>query len=198
MVKSIIKSLPEDVNIYIDILQRGFYFIQMIEVAEKDIQKAFITWYRHYNFKSYDAEVQSFLAPTLPAFKSGQIGWLEKARKSLFLSTLDVAKNMELSREAYSKLELRERLGSISLANLNRAAEAMDCELVYAIRPKSRISFSKIIWTKLVYAVIRHPSLRSYDKNQRDKSVAAIAIKLMNSPEFKKNQGWSQRANQET
>lgn len=168
----------------------------MIEVAEKDIEKAFITWYRQYNLKSYNSEVAPFLSADLAPYQENQIGWLEKARKSLFISVIGMANNLELSREAYSNLEERERTGAISLANLSRAAEAMDCELVYAIRPKSRIPFCKVIWRKLIYAVVRHPSLRSYDKNQKDKSVAAIAIKLMNLPEFKKSQGWSQRANQ--
>ncbi|MBC7467380.1 MAG: hypothetical protein H7256_15425 [Bdellovibrio sp.] len=170
----------------------------MINVEEKDLEKAFLIWYRHFNFKNSDQEIIPFLKSEATLFHPEQIGWLEKARTGLFLSTHFMAKALDISSAAYSKFEQREKDGSISLKNLALAAEAMDCELVYAIRPKQRTNFSSVIWKILVHAVVRHPSLRSYDKNHRAKSVAAIATKLMKNPEFKKNRNWSQRANQKT
>ena len=38
------------------------------------------------------------------------------------------------------------RRARLSLTTLAKAAEAMDCELAYAIRPKNKKYFSSIIW----------------------------------------------------
>lgn len=174
----------------------------MPEIALSDLEKAFLTWYKNYSFKDVDQEIAPFLdekilAKTLNAFDGGeQTGQLERTRKAMFLTTQNVADRVETSRASYAQLEQRERSGAITLKNLAKLAEAMDCELVYAIRPKSKVTFSKLIWNKLVMAVAKHPSLRSYDKTKRAKSVPVIANRLMNDPEFKRSQTWSQRLNQ--
>lgn len=176
----------------------------MIEVCNQDLEKAFKYWYSNYKFKQHDEKIIPFLKDELKAHQLFQneddtsepedaVSWLERARTSLFLSHEIVAKKLKVSRVAYYKFEERERDGTISLNTLAKAAEAMDCELVYAIRPKNRKTFSRNIWNKLVHAAVTHPSLRSYDPKKRDLSVAAIAIKLMHAPDFKREQNWTQK-----
>jgi len=41
-----------------------------------------------------------------------------------------------MTRQAYADLEAAEERGAISLNSLRRAAEAMDCELVYVVVPR--------------------------------------------------------------
>lgn len=169
--------------------------------TEIDLEKAFLLWYKHYELQLIDKELSPFLSlqlnPTESAdlTKQEQIGWLRKARTGLFFSTEQVSKKLNISRAAYCKYEENEKKGSITLATLAKAAEAMDCELVYAIRPKNRLSFSRCVWKKLLAASLKHPSLRSYDPKHRSKSLAAIAVRLMSNPEFKRNLSFSQRAN---
>ena len=45
-----------------------------------------------------------------------------------------------MKRQSYSQFEAAEDQGSISLASLRRAADAMDCELVYFIVPREAVA----------------------------------------------------------
>ncbi len=45
-----------------------------------------------------------------------------------------------MKRQSYSQFEAAEEKGSISLASLRRAAEAMDCELVYFVVPRAPLA----------------------------------------------------------
>jgi predicted DNA-binding mobile mystery protein A len=64
-------------------------------------------------------------------------GWLRAIREGLGLSLEDVAHKAKDTRQHIRRFELAEAADRISLQSLRRLAEAMDCELVYAIVPKS-------------------------------------------------------------
>ena len=125
----------------------------------------------------------------------GDQGWLKTTRKGLFLSAATVATKLKVTRAAYSKYEECEERGSITLATLAKAAEAMDCELVYAIRPKNKKHFANIIWEILLPTSQIHPWIKKCDPKRRGDALAHIADKFMNDSDFRKKQGWSQRAN---
>jgi hypothetical protein len=55
-----------------------------------------------------------------------------------------------VNQSTYSRLELSEEAETITLNKLRMAAEALDCELVYAIRPKCRKPFAEIIWAGVI------------------------------------------------
>jgi predicted DNA-binding mobile mystery protein A len=63
-------------------------------------------------------------------------GWLRAVRESLGLSQANVATKLDMSRQAYADLERAEARGAISLNSLERAAAAMECELVYFVLPR--------------------------------------------------------------
>ncbi len=63
-------------------------------------------------------------------------GWLRATREGLGLSQASLAKKLGMSRQSYAELETAEARGAISLKSLQRAAEAMACELVYFVRPR--------------------------------------------------------------
>ncbi|SRR5713101_7343443 len=63
-------------------------------------------------------------------------GWLRAIRQALGLSLDEVASNLETNRQSVLKFEKAEAMDRITLRSLKRVAEAMSCELVYAIVPK--------------------------------------------------------------
>jgi predicted DNA-binding mobile mystery protein A len=64
-------------------------------------------------------------------------GWLRAVREALGLSQREVANAIKVKRESLIGFEAAEANDRITLRNLRRVAEAMGCELVYAIVPKS-------------------------------------------------------------
>jgi predicted DNA-binding mobile mystery protein A len=66
-----------------------------------------------------------------------QLGWLRAIREALGITLNQVGKNMRATRQRIKNFEDAERQDRITLASLRRVAEAMGCELVYAIVPKS-------------------------------------------------------------
>jgi predicted DNA-binding mobile mystery protein A len=65
-------------------------------------------------------------------------GWLKAIRGALGLSTTQLAKRMGVDQAHAYRLEQREVAGSVTLDSLKRAAEAMDCDFIYAIVPKKQ------------------------------------------------------------
>ena len=167
----------------------------MKKLTDEELRKAFRYWLMKYTAREAEEPLNPFLSEKIKPFAIGDQGWLKTARKGLFLSAATVAKKLKVARAAYSKYEDCEERGSITLATLAKAAEAMDCELIYAIRPKSKKYFSNIIWEKLLPQSQLHPWIRKCDPRKRGEALASIAIKYMSDPKFREKQGWSQRAN---
>lgn len=115
---------------------------------------------------------------------------LKSARLALHLTLENIAKNLKLSPHHVSRFESNEVRGTITLNSLRKCAEAMDCELIYVIRPKSRLTFSQTIW-KIVYPIV-HAS-RVAD-GQLEGTFALWANVLMENPEFRYLMQWNKRA----
>jgi predicted DNA-binding mobile mystery protein A len=64
-------------------------------------------------------------------------GWLRAVREALGLSLEDVGRKIGISRSHVRWFEIAEERERITLEKLRHVAEAMDCELVYAIVPKT-------------------------------------------------------------
>ncbi len=69
-------------------------------------------------------------------------GWLREVRNALDRSQGEIAAKLKTTRQAYADLEAAEERGAISLNSLQRAANAMDCEVVYFVVPRSRTADS--------------------------------------------------------
>lgn len=65
-----------------------------------------------------------------------QCGWLRAMREALGMTTRQLAQRMGKAQSTVFVMEKSEARDTISLASLRQAAEAMGCELVYAIVPK--------------------------------------------------------------
>ncbi len=66
-----------------------------------------------------------------------QRGWLRAIREALGIPQQEVATAAKVRRESLIGFEKAEADDRITLRNLRRVADAMGCELVYAVVPKS-------------------------------------------------------------
>ncbi|MBY0495028.1 MAG: mobile mystery protein A [Cyanobacteria bacterium] len=69
-------------------------------------------------------------------------GWIKAIREGLGMSTAQLAKRLGVRQPSIVDLERSEEKGSIELATLRRVAEALDCDLVYALVPKQPLEMT--------------------------------------------------------
>ncbi len=63
-------------------------------------------------------------------------GWIATIRQALGMSMAQLADRLRIHRQSVASLEEREVEGTISLDALRRAADALDCDVVYAVVPR--------------------------------------------------------------
>lgn len=87
--------------------------------------------------KSLDEKLRAFdAAKTLIPPKSG---WIKPIREALGMTTQQLAKRMGIQQSGVSLLEKREASKKVSLETLQKAAQALGCDLVYALVPKNSL-----------------------------------------------------------
>ena len=166
----------------------------MALLNDKELERSYLLWLRKdYRHRAADEKVFPFLRSEMKSFTYGDGSWLKMVRSALFMSTGHLAEKLNISRAAYSKFEKSEQMGSISLKNLARAAEALNCELVYGLRPKRKILFSEVVWNKLIATALKHTWVKSRPQGKKAEALAAAAKWAMDDPEFKRSEGWSER-----
>lgn len=116
-------------------------------------------------------------------------GWLRALRQALGMTTRQLAAAVGVSQAAVMDAERVEARGDISLSTLRRYAEALDCELVYALVPRrplrdmidqraDRIAREQV-------ARVRH-SMALEDQgtgdDHREREVAALRQQLLDGP----------------
>ena len=69
------------------------------------------------------------------AFARPPRGWIRAIRDGLGMTTAQLARRMGVTQPRISELERSEASGHITIQSLERAAEAMGCQLVYALAP---------------------------------------------------------------
>jgi predicted DNA-binding mobile mystery protein A len=72
-------------------------------------------------------------------FKVPPKGWVRAIRDALGMSGVQFAKRLAIRPQSVEALEKSETNGSIQLKTLRRAAEALDCTLVYALVPNTSL-----------------------------------------------------------
>ncbi|MGA2811855.1 MAG: XRE family transcriptional regulator [Candidatus Acidiferrum sp.] len=117
-----------------------------------------------------------------------QLGWLRAVREALGLTLDRVGKNMHATRQRIKNFEDAEKQDRITLASLRRVAEAMGCELVYAIVPKSgtiaELAEKPAVEeaTKRVLAVEHTMSLENQAAGNVDETIAAETKRILQRP----------------
>ncbi len=69
----------------------------------------------------------------------GTSSWIKYMRQALNMTSAQLAKRMNIANSSLHQLERQEAQDKISLQSLKRAAEALDCELIYAIVPRDSL-----------------------------------------------------------
>ncbi len=89
-----------------------------------------------------DEYFQTLKAESGLSQQAPQRGWIRAIREALGMSAAQLAKRLGVSRGALYKLEEREASRSIGLKQLDRAANAMDCDVFYAMVPRDTLEQS--------------------------------------------------------
>ncbi len=66
-------------------------------------------------------------------------GWIRAIRDALGMSSTELAARIGVSQQRVSQMERSELEESITLETLRRAANALDCDLVYVLEPRTSL-----------------------------------------------------------
>ena len=82
------------------------------------------------------------LEPWLPlrGVEAPRRGWVRAVREALGMGVTQFATRLKVKPPSVSDLENSEKEGTITLNSLQRAAEALDCTLVYALVPNTTLT----------------------------------------------------------
>lgn len=88
--------------------------------------------------RQLDANLSRWRSAALPSRPSS--GWIKAIRESLGMAATHLASRLGVTTSTVIRLEVSEADDTISLATLRRAAEALGCELHYALVPKQSLA----------------------------------------------------------
>lgn len=74
--------------------------------------------------------------PNLTQLKRPPKGWIKAMREALGMTMGQLAERLGVSQPRISVLEQNEASGSITMESLERAANALDCDLAYVLIPR--------------------------------------------------------------
>lgn len=66
-------------------------------------------------------------------------GWIKETRGALGMTAAQLARRLGISQPSLAGLERSEAEGSITITSLRKVAQALECDLVYALVPKTSL-----------------------------------------------------------
>ncbi|MGH7718839.1 MAG: mobile mystery protein A [Gemmatimonadaceae bacterium] len=66
-------------------------------------------------------------------------GWIRAIRDALGMSAEQLARRIRIKQPSLAELERSERTGTITLNSLRKAAQALDCDVVYLLVPRESL-----------------------------------------------------------
>ena len=164
----------------------------MKKISDQDRKQAFFKWWTTmYPAPEADVAIVPFLNSEIQP--RPRDGWLRAARIAMLKSLSQVGKQAGLSRQAISQFEQKELEGKITIETLSKIAEAMDCEFVYAIRPKKKIRFSQVIWQQLSEVSADHGWIRQAQPHSKHLALAKVVSDKLKKPAIRRANSWSKR-----
>ena len=116
-------------------------------------------------------------------------GWLRTVREALGMSLRQLAKRAGLSKTTVASIERNEAKGSVRLESLVRLADAMDCEFVYAVIPRTSLEeilnrHTTLAAARMVQRVSDSMELEAQgtSEEERTRLVREIANRLKDHP----------------
>lgn len=97
-------------------------------------------------------------------------GWIRAIRDALGMSASELAYRMGVRQQTISDIERSEQLDSIQLKTLERAARAMDCQLVYAFVPNT--SLDEAVRTQARRKAAQHLTAVAHHSRLEDQAVS--------------------------
>jgi predicted DNA-binding mobile mystery protein A len=94
--------------------------------------------FKELKLRQLDATLARWRSDELPSRPPS--GWLNAIRQSLGMPATHLAKRLGVVPSTVARLEASEADATISLSTLRRAAEALGCELHYALVPKQSLA----------------------------------------------------------
>lgn len=88
--------------------------------------------------RQLDAALNRWRSADLPPRPAS--GWLKAIREALGMTATHLAERLDVTLSTVTRLEKSEADDTISLSTLRRAAEAMGCELQYALVPRQSLA----------------------------------------------------------
>jgi len=118
-------------------------------------------------------------------------GWIRAIRTSFGMSVRQMAERIGITQQSAARLEKSEANDAITLKSLRKAAEALDCRLVYALIP-NKGSLRDIVRRRalekagdIVGPVDHSMMLEAQDVGDRKEKTAQIADELARNPDTK-------------
>lgn len=104
-------------------------------------------------------------------------GWLRAIREAIGARQEAIAKRMNVQRQSYAQLEKTEAKGTISLSTLQKAAEAMDCDVVYYLVPRAAIAKSYVELARKHDPKFKHLQASEHSMALEDQAVGDLKPK---------------------
>jgi predicted DNA-binding mobile mystery protein A len=104
-------------------------------------------------------------------------GWLRAVREAIGAKQDAVAKRMGVKRQSYARLEATEARGAISLSSLQKAADAMDCDVIYYLVPKPEVAANYIELAKRHDPAFKHLKAAEHSMALEDQAVGDLKPK---------------------
>ena len=98
-------------------------------------------------------------------------GWLRTIRHALGMSGRELADRLGVSQQTIPDIERSEQAQTIKLETLRRAANALDCDLVYVLVP--RRSLNDTVWEQARRKATQHLQPLAHHSRLEDQSVTA-------------------------
>jgi len=120
--------------------------------------------------------------------------WLWHTRQVLQMKTSLIAEKMKVTKAAYYQFEKAEEDGTITIQSLEKAAQALNCELIYFLKPKGDSpTLSEKLWNEVYLDAIQHPWVRSRPEKNKYLALISIVKKLIKDPQYRKKKNWNYR-----
>jgi predicted DNA-binding mobile mystery protein A len=99
-------------------------------------------------------------------------GWIKAVRGALGMNTRQLADRVGVQQSNITRLEEREPTGKVTVERLARAAQAMNCKLIYAIVPNDRYADLEAIVEERAKDLARQLVLRTEHSMRLEKQGA--------------------------
>lgn len=108
-------------------------------------------------------------------------GWVRAIRDALGMSGAELGSRLGVRQSTVDQLERSEANETIKLESLRRAADALDCDLVYALVPRSSLDATvqaqgRRVAARRISAVAHHMRLEDQAVDERDADVQLNAL----------------------